>query len=126
MFQRQLTFEEAARKCLQQNYCNFSGRASRSEYWWFYLLTVVLGLVAGFIGGLLGETVHSILTGIVSLGLFLPSLGVMVRRLHDTGRSGWWWLIALTGIGALLLLYWLVQPSQPVPNKYGEVPNMAA
>ncbi|MDE6391375.1 MAG: DUF805 domain-containing protein, partial [Duncaniella sp.] len=70
--------------------------------------------------------VHSILTGIVSLGLFLPSLGVMVRRLHDTGRSGWWWLIALTGIGALLLLYWLVQPSQPVPNKYGEVPNMAA
>jgi len=126
MFQRQLTFEEAVRKCLQQNYCCFTGRSSRSEYWWFYLFTLILSLVAGFIGGLFGDTLNSVLTGLVSLGLLLPSMGVMFRRLHDTGHTGWWWLIAFTGIGALLLLYWFVQPSQPVPNKYGDVPNMAA
>lgn len=88
---------------------------SRSEYWWFYLFTLILSLVAGFIGGLFGDTLNSVLTGLVSLGLLLPSMGVMFRRLHDTGHTGWWWLIAFTGIGALFapLLVCTAQPARP-------------
>ncbi|MDE5749315.1 MAG: DUF805 domain-containing protein [Duncaniella sp.] len=125
MFQRQLTFGEAVRKCLQANYCNFSGRASRSEYWWFCLFTFIAGLVFGFIS-VFSENLGAILNWIFTLAVLLPSLGVSVRRLHDVGRSGWWLLLCLTGIGGLVILYWDVQPSQPVPNEYGDVPNMTA
>lgn len=62
---------------------------------------------------------------IVSLALFLPSLGVAVRRLHDIGRSGWWILIGLIPlVGAILLLIWFCKDSQMESNEYGEVPNM--
>ena len=91
MFQKQLTFQEAVQRALTVNYCNFSGRASRSEYWWFALFTFVLGMVLGLILGIIfSDTMTNILTGIVNLALFLPSLGLSVRRMHDVDRSGWW------------------------------------
>ena len=98
-----MTFLQAVQSCLGQ-YATFSGRAARSEYWWFLLFQV---LVMG-IFSLLGETVY----GIAALLLLLPALAVGARRLHDVGRSGWWQLLMLTGLGYLLLLFWWVQPSQ--------------
>ena len=71
-------------------YADFSGRAPRAEYWWFYLLYVVIYTVASIIGSLIGLT--TILRGLVVLALFVPLLAAGVRRLHDSDRSGWWML----------------------------------
>ena len=97
-----MNFGQAIATCLGK-YATFSGRASRSEFWWFTLFQLLLGLATA----MLGETVNAL----ISLALLLPALAVGTRRLHDIGRSGWWQLLYLTGIGFLLLLYWLVQPS---------------
>ena len=125
-----------------RKYIDFSGRASRSEYWWFILFTVIARIVTGFIPGV---------GFIVSLGLLLPSLSATARRLHDTNRTGWWILLpigaGITGIvagiilvtidllllgaaiailgpiiGFLALLGFLMQPSDPGPNRYGSCP----
>ena len=96
-------FLQAIKSCLNQ-YAMFSGRASRSEYWWFFLFQVLALIVTS----MLGDTAYSI----VALLLLLPALAVGARRLHDIGRSGWWQLLMLSGIGYLLLLYWWVQPSE--------------
>lgn len=98
-------------------YAQFDGRASRSEYWWFYLFTVLAGVAADTIGDTVGN--------IASLALFLPSLALAARRLHDTGRSGWWFLLILTVIGIPVVLYWLVKASDAGANKYGEGPARA-
>ena len=95
-------------------YAQFDGRASRSEYWWFYLFTVLITAAADMLGGTVGN--------LVSLAFFLPGLALVARRLHDTGRSGWWFLIAFTVIGIPVLLYWLVKDSDAGANKYGEGP----
>ena len=98
-----MDFSQAIKSCLSQ-YATFSGRASRSEYWWFFLFQVLVLIAAS----ILGDAAYSI----VVLGLLLPALAVATRRLHDIGRSGWWQLLMLTGIGYLLLLFWWAQPSQ--------------
>lgn len=123
MNQRQLTFGEAVQRAFQ-NYCNFSGRASRSEYWWFALFAFIAGIAAQIVGGIFSDSMAQILSSIVSLGLFLPNLGLLFRRLHDNDHTGWWCLIALTGIGCILLLIWCLQDSQPTENRYGRVPNV--
>ena len=105
-----MNFGQAIATCLGK-YATFSGRASRSEFWWFTLFQLLLGLATA----MLGETVNAL----ISLALLLPALAVGTRRLHDIGRSGWWQLLYLTGIGFLLLLYWLVQPSSDGSNEYG-------
>ncbi len=91
-----MNFTTAVKTCLRK-YFVFSGRASRSEFWWFYLFTVVLGAVGGFIDGILaGSGVIPLLAGmgifggLASLFTIIPSLAAATRRLHDTGRSGWW------------------------------------
>lgn len=130
-----MTFQEAVRTCLSK-YATFSGRASRSEYWFFYLATVIVIFVAGILDRALGLDfkMANPLTGleqsagygwlyvIAGLALLLPSLAAMVRRLHDTNRSGWWWLIALTGIGAIVLLVWFVSKGTTGDNTYGPDP----
>jgi uncharacterized membrane protein YhaH (DUF805 family) len=98
-------------------YAQFEGRASRSEYWWFYLFTVLAGGVADRVSGTVGN--------IASLAFFLPGLALVARRLHDTDRSGWWFLIAFTIIGIPVLLYWLVKDSDAGANKYGVGPARA-
>lgn len=108
----QLTFKEAFVKVLKENYCNFQGRARRSEYWWWALaqFIIVLGLeillmiigVATFLAGDLAQNPGPPIALLITLGailvlaclaLFLPTLGVQVRRLHDIGKSGWWILL---------------------------------
>ncbi|MBD5421175.1 MAG: DUF805 domain-containing protein [Bacteroides sp.] len=128
MYQRQVSFKEAVVRALSQNYCNFSGRASRSEYWWFCLFTCILNWAILIIVCLFSSfdmKVINIVSGILSLAFFLPSLGLCVRRLHDIGKSGWWYLIGLIPlIGAILLIVWFCKDSQMEPNEYGPVPNL--
>ena len=124
MYQRQVTFSEAVKNALTVNYCNFLGRASRSDYWWFCLFSFVASWVLTILF-CWSDTAEYIVSGLFSLAILLPSLGLSVRRLHDTGRSGWWIFINLIPvIGTLIYLYFTVQPSQPVPNQWGGVPNL--
>lgn len=115
------------------NYANFSGRASRPAYWWWFLFSWIVSLVAQVldnmtrIGGVGSESYLNlwvgIISGIVGLALFLPSLGVMVRRLHDTDRSGWWWLIGIIPIvGWIVLIFFLASPGTPGENRFGPPP----
>lgn len=121
-----MSFTEAVSTVLSK-YATFSGRAARSEFWWYALFLLILFAVtqlldAAIFGPLLGFGGESgqPLTMLVSLGLLLPNIAVAVRRLHDIGRTGWWVLIGLIPIiGFLLLLYWYVQPSEEGQNQYG-------
>lgn len=128
MYQRQVSFKEAVVRALSQNYCNFSGRASRSEYWWFYLFSCIVSWVVSIIVSLFSSDLSTmyIASMIVGLAFLLPGLGIAVRRLHDIGKSGWWLFISLIPlIGAILLLVWFCKDSQMEPNEYGPVPNLA-
>ena len=117
MEQRQLTFVEAVKTVLLENYCNFNGRASRSEYWWYALFAGLLSVIVTLVFE--SDTI----SGLLSLALLLPGLGVCVRRLHDIGKSGWLVLLALIPlIGAIILIVWYVKPSDPYTNEYGEEP----
>ena len=102
--------QKAVKTCFNK-YAEFTGRAARSEFWWFFLFQVIVLLIAG--------SISDILYAVVALGLLLPGLAVGARRLHDIGKTGWLlllWIIPL--IGWVLLLYWAVQPSGPA-NEYG-------
>lgn len=109
-----MTFGESISTCLGK-YATFDGRASRSEYWWFVLFSC---LVQGA-GAIVGHTI----AGLLALALLLPGLAVLVRRLHDTGKTGWWMLVGLIPlIGGLILLFWLVQSGADHANEYGDSP----
>jgi uncharacterized membrane protein YhaH (DUF805 family) len=103
-------FSQAVATCLRK-YVDFSGRASRSEFWWFFLFQIIVMIVTGMMS--------EILNGIAALGLLLPGLAVGARRLHDIGKSAWFLLLGLIPVlGFLVLLYWFVQPSEGA-NAYG-------
>ncbi|MBR1474233.1 MAG: DUF805 domain-containing protein [Muribaculaceae bacterium] len=120
----QLGFVDAVKICLTEKYCDFNGRARRSEYWWFCLCNFVLSYVVNLIGGLISPTVGMVLTCIVTLGLLLPGLGVCVRRLHDIGKSGWLVLLALIPlVGAIILIVWYCKDSDRGSNAYGPSPK---
>ena len=114
-----------------KKYAVFSGRARRKEYWFFVLFNIIIGLVLGFIDGVIGsasaEAGVGLLYGIYTLAILIPSIAVGVRRLHDTDRSGWWLLIGLIPlIGAIVLLVFMVQGGKPGANQYGADPKAAA
>ena len=96
-----MNFGQAISTCFSK-YATFSGRASRPEFWWFFLFQILVSIAASMLG--------DVVAGLVSLAVLLPALAVAARRLHDIGKSGWWQLIMLTGIGLLLLIYWWAQP----------------
>ena len=132
-------------KCLRQ-YADFSGRARRKEYWMFILFNAIFSFVLGFIDGLLGL---NLLSYIYALVIFIPSLAVSVRRLHDIGRCGWWYLLPMVpfiGLSALLafgsftssaaiilglaalgtgilMLVWFCTDSEGGSNKWGPNPK---
>lgn len=115
-------------KTVLSKYVTFSGRARRAEYWWWVLFTIILSVVAGIVDAIItgGGPQGGIqpLSTIVALGLFLPGLAVLFRRLHDTDRSGWWWLILFIPlIGLLVMIYFLVQPGTDGSNRFGEDPT---
>jgi uncharacterized membrane protein YhaH (DUF805 family) len=100
-------------------YVTFSGRAARSEYWFWTLFTVVASFVAGILDAIVGL---GIIGAVVSLALLLPSIAVAVRRLHDIDRTGWWLLIAFTGVGIILLIIWDCIKGTTGPNRFGADP----
>ncbi|RQS18043.1 DUF805 domain-containing protein [Burkholderia sp. Bp8992] len=120
-------FSEAVRTALNK-YATFEGRARRAEYWYFTLLSVILSIAAQVIGagGRDGGLVTLLLLGIIclaSLALLIPGIAVSVRRLHDTGRSGWFLLIALIPVvGGILLLVWMCSRGTDGPNRFGADP----
>jgi uncharacterized membrane protein YhaH (DUF805 family) len=117
-----MTFGDAVKSVLSQ-YANFSGRARRSEYWWFVLFYVIVAVVASIIDTVLSGGILIILA---ALALILPSLAVGVRRLHDTGKSGWFILISLVPfIGSLILLIFMATDGNPETNQYGPSPKAA-
>src|SRR3954467_14854791 len=121
-----MSFQDAVRICLQQKYADFTGRARRSEYWFFFLFNFIAQAVAGFLDGLfrIRSVYGGPIQGLVWLALLVPSLAVGVRRLHDTGRSGWWLLIGLIPvIGTIILIVFLATEGQPGDNQYGPTPK---
>ena len=119
---------------LKNRYAKFGGRATRSEYWYFVLFHFIIIVLATLIdtyvlNPLLGmdgaqSAQGGILQVIVALALFIPLIAVGIRRLHDIGKIGWWYLLALIPIvGMLVLLYFFVQDSQPGENLYGANPK---
>lgn len=138
-----MTFGESI-KTVFSKYATFSGRASRSEYWWFVALNSVVGLVIYLIAAPSGMTIDSIaanggsslaiieafpgwasaLLGCYSLAVLLPSLALSVRRLHDIGKGGGWIFISLVPlIGGIWYLVLMLLPSQLGDNRFGSQPN---
>ena len=115
-----------------RNYAGFSGRARRKEYWIFALFNMIIIFGLNFLAGIVmgasedgGMMATSFLGGLYGLAVFLPSLAVIVRRLHDTGKSGWYYLwIFVPLIGLILVFIALVKDSDPGENKYGPNPKM--
>jgi uncharacterized membrane protein YhaH (DUF805 family) len=104
-----------------KNYVGFEGRARRREYWQFVLVNVVIAVVLAIIGAVIGT---SVLSYIYTLAILLPSLAVGARRLHDTGRSGFWLFIGVIPlVGAIVLIVLTAQDSTPGPNRFGANPK---
>lgn len=109
-----MDFMSAVKVCLTEKYCSFNGRASRSEFWWFMLASLIIAFVAGFVSGKLGI--------IAVIALTLPIVSASVRRLHDTNRSGWFYFIGLIPLVGLCLYFVLAQKGTEGPNRFGEDP----
>ena len=113
-----------------KKYADFSGRAQRREYWMFVLFNILISIALVVIDSMVGfmdaENGFGLLSGLYTLAVLIPSLAVTVRRLHDTGHSGWWVLISLIPlVGAIVLLIFMVQDGQPDQNEYGPNPKPA-
>lgn len=112
-----------------KKYVEFSGRASRTEFWMFALINFVIGIVLGIIDGVIGtKGAYGLgaLGGLYNLAVLLPSLAVAARRLHDTGRSAWWLLLLFVPIiGWVVLLVFYILESQTGDNEYGPSPHPA-
>lgn len=142
-----MSFSQAIAYCFK-NYAKFNGRASRSEFWYFYLFNVLVAGVPAIIGSVLmavgttsavdmdGMTTTTlgalgifgiivlVLSGLISLALLIPNIAVACRRLHDRGTSGWLLLLALVPCGSLVLfIFWLLESQGP--NSFGEGPATA-
>ena len=103
------------------NYVNFSGRASRSEFWYWILFGIIVSIIANIIDAVLGIPLP-VVSAIVSLVLLLPNISISIRRLHDIDRTGWWFLLVLTIIGSILLIVWACFKGTSGANTYGPDP----
>ena len=114
-----MPFMDASKTCVQKSF-TIEGRASRSEYWWFYLAFIIANIGLTIVDSALGTPLAFLL-----LALIPASFCAAIRRMHDIGKSGWWLLIGLIPlIGGLVLLYWfLFDGGQPHANQYGAVPT---
>ncbi|MDN4588910.1 DUF805 domain-containing protein [Xenophilus aerolatus] len=108
-----MKFMDAVKTCFAK-YADFTGRASRSEYWWFVLFEVIVLIVA--------QLIHQYVYAIAALGFLLPALAAGARRLHDIDKSGWFLLLGLIPLVNFYLLFLLVQPSQSESNRFGAPP----
>ena len=117
-----MNMQEAVTSVLSK-YATFSGRAPRSEYWWFALANIIVQIIATIIDTIVLQSETPVVSGILSLALLIPSLAVSVRRMHDIGKSGWnilWAFLPLIGI--ILLLIWTCRKGDAGDNDYGSDP----
>jgi uncharacterized membrane protein YhaH (DUF805 family) len=136
-----MNFEAAIRSCLNQ-YLGFTGRAARSEFWYFVLFNILMSIASSIVDWVLSAILGFGFVGfLVSLALLLPGIAVSIRRLHDIGKPGWWLLAMVPGLmliflapvlgglmvlgGAGLLLFFYVKPGTAGPNAYGPDPLAA-
>lgn len=126
-------FKDAIRVCMKEKYASFEGRATRSEYWLFYLFYAICAFVGVFavaiLGGIIGYAteefgvfiaIYYIGVLLICLPFMIPFISVTVRRLHDTGRSGWWfWIGFVPLLGGIILLVLMILESQPRDNEFG-------
>lgn len=120
-----MTFSNAVTTCFRK-YVTFSGRATRSEFWFFVLFNVIVSIVVGFLDSNLAGNVgyRSPLESIHALVIFLPALAVQVRRLHDLDKSGFWYLIILVPlIGSIALFVWNITQGTLGDNRFGPSPR---
>jgi uncharacterized membrane protein YhaH (DUF805 family) len=136
-----MSFAEAIKTCFQK-YAEFRGRASRPEFWWFvllYYIVIFLPVVpliavgsASSVNGPFDESggaagvVFAVLVGLAVLALIIPFLAVGTRRLHDTGKSGWWWLITLVPFGSIVLIVFWASVGDSGLNQFGPPPGVQA
>ena len=117
-----MNFFEAVKTCWIK-YATFSGRASRSEYWFFILFLFLLSIVTAIIDVVVFPDIEwTPISTLASLLTVIPSITVAARRLHDVDRSGWWQLLVITIVGIIPLLDWLVNKGDDVDNKHGSNP----
>jgi len=123
-----MSFNAAVKSAFTQ-YIGFSGRARRSEFWWFALFGALVNVVAAILDGVLGlnfgeDSSIGLIRLIAYLVLLLPALALTVRRLHDTGRTGWWLLIGLVPlVGGIVLFVFYVSDGTYGPNRFGASPK---
>lgn len=122
-----MDFMTAVRTCLSK-YVDFSGRARRSEFWYFVLFTFIVGIVASILDTVLGTDYDTgsggLISTVTSLGLLLPQLAVGARRLHDINKSGWWQLIGIIPIiGWILVIVWFATDTKSGDNRFGADPK---
>ena len=129
---KSIGFADAIRICVKEKYAHFEGRATRSECGYFYLFTLIISvpydmaMIFRSFGLEDAAMKISILYILFGIAIFLPQLGVTIRRLHDTGKSGWYWLIVLIPIaGIFIFIAQLIKPSSPEDNKYGPAPKQS-
>ena len=116
------------KKVVFENYANFNGRARRSEYWYFALMNLIILIIAAVLDSVLGFNFSPLPYGylylLVGLATFIPGLAVAVRRLHDVGKSGWFYFIVLIPIiGAIWLLVLFFTEGNQGENQYGSDPK---
>lgn len=120
-----MDFQSAIRSGFQ-NYVTFSGRAARSEFWYFALFLVIANVLISFVDGIIFGASHTgfqPLSGLWGLATICPSISISVRRLHDLDRSGWWWWLWLVPlVGWIILLIWYVTKGTDGQNQYGHDP----
>ena len=111
-------------KTVVRKYAVFEGRARRAEFWYYTLIYTLLSIACAVVDGFIGaRSGMGILQALLTLALFIPTLAVTVRRLHDTDRSGWWFLISFVPvIGFIVLLIFMVLPGTSGANRFGPDP----
>ncbi|WP_010249915.1 DUF805 domain-containing protein [Myroides injenensis] len=106
---------------IKKHYVDFDGRARRKEFWMFTLFSTIISIVLGWVDSLIFG--QQILYYLYSALVLLPVISLWVRRLHDTNKSGWWLLLAFTGIGFIVLLVFAILEGEKGPNQYGPDPK---
>ena len=118
-----MTFMDAVKSVFTQ-YTVFTGRARRSEYWYFFLFEMIVSSVLGTLYSVTNLTLFSVVSGLFGLATIIPGIAVSIRRLHDIGKSGWFLLIDLIPcVGPIILIVYMAKDSEPGENLYGPNPK---
>ena len=114
-----MNFTQSIEVCFKK-FSVFDGRARKSEFWWFQLFCIIAQIVGALLDYAFGYIENGAFEWVAYIIILLPSLAVGARRLHDTGRSGWWQLLYLTIIGIIVLIVWWIADGTKKNNSYGK------